>query len=25
VGDEVYVVQPDFSDDALPEILRAKF
>ena len=25
VGDEVYVVQPDFSDDALPVILRAKF
>lgn len=25
VGDEIYVVQPHFSDDAPPEILRAKF
>ncbi|GJM12159.1 MAG: hypothetical protein DHS20C12_05620 [Pseudohongiella sp.] len=25
VGDEIYVVQPHFSDDGAPEILRAKF
>ena len=25
VGDEIYVVQPHFSDDEPPEILRAKF
>jgi hypothetical protein len=25
VGNEIYVIQPHFSDDEPPEILRAKF